>query len=212
MGRSVTGARPLTIDERHSRCDGFTSGQIVPAGAGERRVSIPASRDGPMRQAGNMITSSQVANFLSEDLRMAQVAAVSKSGVPVLGSLWFVFDSDRFWFSSHPSSPLAAAAARAADLAVLIDQFDPPDRIRQVRVRGPGRVETHYPERVQQIYERYLGRDVSVWPDFFRERVTDDTWTLWSVSPIQGTATINPNFREQSTRWACFADSPFAAL
>jgi hypothetical protein len=143
-----------------------------------------------------MITSSQVADFLSEDLRMAQVAAVSKSGVPVLGSLWFVFDSDRFWFSSHPSSPLAAAAARAADLAVLIDQFDPPDRIRQVRVRGPGRVETHYPERVQQICER----------------VTDDTWTLWSVSPIQGTATINPNFREQSTRWACFADSPFAAL
>ena len=28
MGRSVTGARPLTIDERHSRCDGFTPGQI----------------------------------------------------------------------------------------------------------------------------------------------------------------------------------------
>lgn len=157
-----------------------------------------------------MITRSQVAEFLSEDLRMAQVAAVSKSGVPLLGSVWFVFGDDRFWFSSHPSSPLVAAAARAADLAVLIDQFDPPDRIRQVRVRGPGRVETHHPERVQQIYERYLGRDVSTWPDFFRARVNDDSWILWSVSPRRGVATMYPDFREESTRWDCFADSPFA--
>ena len=159
-----------------------------------------------------MITPSQVVEFISEDLRMAQVAAVSKSGVPLLGSLWFVFDDDRFWFSSHPSSPLVAAAARCADLAVLIDQFDPPDRIRQVRVRGAGRVEIHRPERVQQIYERYLGRDVEVWPDFFRSRVNDDSWSLWSVSPERGVATMYPDFREESTRWDCFAESPFASL
>ena len=142
---------------------------------------------------------------------MAQVAAVSKTGLPLLGSVWFVFDDDRFWFNSHPSSPLVAAAGRDVDLAVLIDQFDPPDLIRQVRVRGPARVDVHSPERVRQIYERYLGRDVSSWPDFFRERINDATWTLWSLSPNSGTATMNPDFREQSTRWDSFADSPFAA-
>ena len=141
---------------------------------------------------------------------MAQVAAVTPSGVPLLGSLWFVFDDDRFWFSSHASSPLVAAAARDADIAVLVDQFEPPDLIRQVRVRGPGRVEAHSADRVRTIYERYLGGDADRWPDFFRERVIDDTWTLWSVSPDRGVATLYPGFREESTRWVRFADSPFA--
>ncbi len=161
-------------------------------------------------KAESMITPSQVVDFISEDLRMAQVAAVSKSGIPLLGSLWFLFDDDRFWFSSHPSSPLVAAAARGADLAVLIDQFDPPDRIRQVRVRGAGRLEIHRPERVRQIYERYLGCDVGAWPDFFRSRVNDDSWSLWSVPPERGVATMYPDFREESTRWDYFAESPFA--
>jgi len=65
--------------------------------------------------------------------------------------------------------------------------------------------------REVQIYERYLGRYVTGWPDFFRERVNDDTWTLWSMSPDSGTATMYPDFREQSTRWDCFAGSPFTA-
>lgn len=151
-----------------------------------------------------------VAEFLAEDLRMAQVAAVAPSGVPLLGSLWFVFDDERFWFSSHPSSPFVAAVQRTADIAVLIDQFDPPDRIRQVRVLGPGRIEVHDARRVRLIYERYLGRDLSEWPDFFGERVDDPSWTLWSVSPVHGVATMYPNFREQSIRWGCLADSPFA--
>ncbi len=158
-----------------------------------------------------VLESRHVTEFLAEDLRMAQVAAVARSGVPVLGSLWFVFDDERFWLTSHPSSPFVAAAQRSADLAVLIDQFDPPDRIRQVRVRGPGRIEVHDARRVQQIYARYLGRDVGAWPDFFRERVDDPTWILWSVPPVQGVATMYPNFREQSIRWDCFADSPFTA-
>ena len=152
-----------------------------------------------------------VAEFLAEDLRMAQVAAVTRSGSPLLGSLWFVFDDGRFWFTNHPSSPFVAAVQRRVDLAVLIDQFDPPDRIRQIRVSGPGRIEAHDARRVRQIYERYLGRSDSEWPDFFRERVDDPTWTLWSVSPVRGVATMYPDFREQSTRWDCFADGPFAA-
>jgi hypothetical protein len=129
----------------------------------------------------------------------------------LLVCLWFVFDDNRFWFNSHPTSPLVAATGRDVDLAVLVDQFDPPDLIRQVRVRGPGRVEIHDPARVQQIHERYLGSDVSRWPDFFRERINDDTWTLWSVSPHRGVATMYPDFREESTRWECFAESPFAS-
>ena len=158
-----------------------------------------------------MFEPRDVEEFLAEDMRMAQVAAVARSGIPLLGSVWFVFDDERFWFTSHPSSPFVAAAQRDVDLAVLIDQFDPPDRIRQVRVRGPGRIEVHDARRVRQIYERYLGRDVGEWPDFFRERIDDPTWTLWSVPPVQGVATMYPNFREESIRWDCFADSPFAA-
>ncbi|HEV7654347.1 MAG TPA: pyridoxamine 5'-phosphate oxidase family protein [Mycobacteriales bacterium] len=121
--------------------------------------------------------------FLGEPGRMAQVAAVSPRGVPLLGSVWFLYADGRFWFSSHPGTPFAAAALRSAEVAVLVDQFEPPDTIRQVRVRGRSRVEDPDPDRVHAIYARYLGADAAAWPAFFRARATDPTWTLWSVPP-----------------------------
>jgi hypothetical protein len=45
------------------------------------------------------------------------------------------------WFASHPSTPFGRAAERAASVAVLVDQFDPPQAIRQLRIRGTSRIE-----------------------------------------------------------------------
>lgn len=53
-----------------------------------------------------------IASFLGEPSRMAQVASVSASGVPPIGSLWFVFAGGRFWFSSRHGSVLTRAMTR----------------------------------------------------------------------------------------------------
>jgi hypothetical protein len=149
-----------------------------------------------------------IAGFLAETGRMAQVAAVSPRGVPLLGSVWFLFADGRFWFSSRPATPFAGAAGRGAEVAVLVDQFDPPDRIRQVRVRGRSRVEAPDPDRVRAIYRRYLGPDPAAWPPFFRDRAGSDAWLLWSVPPDSGVATVNPGFRPEETRWLTRTDAP----
>ena len=44
--------------------------------------------------------------FLKEVHRTAQVASVSESGIPLLGSLWFLYERERFWFSSAKSGVL----------------------------------------------------------------------------------------------------------
>jgi len=149
-----------------------------------------------------------IASFLEEPMRMAQVASVSPAGVPLLGSLWFLFDQGRFWFSSHPTSPLVRAFLHGAEVAVIVDDFTPPDEIRQVRVRGAAQQHSADPTQVQRIYERYLGPDLATWPDFFQTRVGSTDWTLWSVAPDSGVATINPDFRPIEVRWNIRADAP----
>lgn len=151
-----------------------------------------------------------VEGFLSEPGRSAQVASVSPFSVPLLGSLWFLFQDDRFWFSSAQSSPLAQAAARGCQVAVIVDDFSPPGSIRQVRVRGQGRVDAHDPERVHQIYERYLGEELDSWPSFFRDRFSlTNGWTLWSVAAETGMAVTSPDFFETVYRWSVPDQAPF---
>jgi hypothetical protein len=76
--------------------------------------------------------------FLNEPMRPAQVSAVSQSGLPLLGSLWFLFEDGRFWFNSLSGTLLLRAASGGTAVAVLVDDFDPPTRIMPVRVRGEG--------------------------------------------------------------------------
>ena len=146
--------------------------------------------------------------FLDEPRRMAQIAAVSPRGLPLLGSVWFVFADGRFWFTSHRSTPFPRAAEAGATVAVLVDEFDPPRAIRQLRVRGTSRIEQHDPQRVDAIYRRYLGADPDSWPPFFRTRVQDVSWTLWTVRPETGVATTNPGFRPTELRWSQPHDAP----
>lgn len=147
--------------------------------------------------------------FLDEPMRMAQVAAVSPSENPLLGSLWFEFAEGRFWFSSHPTSPLVLAARRSAPVAVIVDQFDPPDKIRQVRVRGQSQIEPHDVARVQAIYARYLGTDQEQWGSF-AERALDPSWNLWSVDTRSGVTTAFPDFNPTEVRWRDLEHSPLA--
>ncbi len=146
--------------------------------------------------------------FLDEPLRPAQVASVSRSGAPVLGSFWFVFANGRFWFSSRLDTPLTIAVAHGSEVAVLVDDFTPPNSIRQVRVRGLGTIESHDPRLVERIYRRYLGTMVAEWPDFFRARLTDPTWALWSVTPSSGLAVTSPSFEPREVRWRHPSESP----
>lgn len=152
-----------------------------------------------------------VDGFLDEPGRSAQVASVSPAMVPLLGSLWFLFENERFWFMSAQASPLAMAAARGDQIAVIVDDFSPPRSIRQVRIRGRGSVERHNQGMVRRIYERYLGEQEQSWPPFFRDRMgLTDGWTLWSVNPESGIAVTSPDFFEAVYRWNRRADAPFS--
>ena len=114
-----------------------------------------------------------------------------------------MFEDDRFWFNSESGSPLLRAANEGKPIAVLVDDFDPPNRIMQVRVRGEGSIEPHDPERVARIYRRYLGEAVSAWPLSFPERLTDPAWRLWSVPPRSGMAVDSSGFIDrQHARWS----------
>jgi len=153
-------------------------------------------------------TPFDIAAFLAEPLRPAQVASVSPSGVPVLGSFWFLFAQGRFWFSSRADTPLPIAFVHGAEVAVLVDDFSPPGRIRQVRVRGHGRMEPHDAGQVERVYGRYLGTDTDNWPHVFRARLTDQDWALWTVMPTSGLVVTFPNFEERELRWRHPVDSP----
>lgn len=121
-----------------------------------------------------------------------------------------MFENERFWFTSAQSSPLALAAARGDEIAVIVDDFSPPESIRQVRIRGRGSVERHDHRKVRRIYERYLGDQEQSWPAFFRDRVgLTRGWTLWSVDPESGIAVTSPDFFEAVYRWNRRADAPF---
>lgn len=136
---------------------------------------------------------------------------MSESGRPLLGSLWFLFERQRFWFSSAKAGVLPRAAKRGAPVAVIIDDFDPPASIRQVRVRGRAQIEPHDSAVVHRIYERYLGSDVETWPLFFRSLADQsDDWVLWSVYPDTGLALTAPDFVEIPYRWADIGHAPFA--
>jgi hypothetical protein len=149
--------------------------------------------------------------FLGEGGRSAQVAAVSPALAPLLGSLWYLFDNNKFWFRSPISSALVRAAERGAELAVIVDDFDPPASIRQVRVRGHGCIEAQDPVVVRRIYERYLGVAVHDWPPLFRGTIgVAEGWTLWSVSPESGMAVTSPGFVEEVYRWDTPDHAPFS--
>jgi hypothetical protein len=152
-----------------------------------------------------------IAAFLGEPLRRAQVSSVSPSGTPVLGSFWFLFTAGRFWFSSRPDTPLPIAFEHGAEVAIIVDDFTPPHSIRQVRVRGHGRFEPHDAGQVERIYRRYLGTEVGSWPQIFRARLTDPEWALWTVVPTSGLVAAYPNFHVREVRWVRPQDSPFPA-
>ena len=138
------------------------------------------------------------------------MASVSPALAPLLGSLWYLFDNCKFWFRSPLSSPLVRAAERGVELAVIVDDFNPPASIRQVRVRGYGGSEPHDPVLVRRIYERYLGLDVNDWPPLFQGTIgAGEGWTLWSVSPESGMAVTSPGFIEQVYRWDAPHRAPF---
>lgn len=133
---------------------------------------------------------------------------MSPAGAPVLGSYWFLFAQGRFWFSSRPETPIPCAFTRGAEVAVIVDEFSPPERIRQVRVRGPGRLEPHDADQVQRIYSRYLGTDLDDWPHSFRARLMEPGWALWTVTPTSGLVVAYPDFDTRELRWRRPEDSP----
>jgi hypothetical protein len=201
---------PTRRSERDSRRRLRRSRQRIADGTSSRgsRHSVGNRTEVPFRSAMTVNAPFDVAAFLDEPRRPAQVASVSPSGSPVLGSFWFLFAQSRFWFSSRRETPLPIAVAHGAEVAVIVDDFSPPTSIRQVRVRGDGHFETHDAGMVERIYRRYLGTGVEGWPEFFRDRLVDPDWGLWTVTPTSGLVVTSPDFDPREVRWEHPTHSP----
>ena len=212
------GTRPRTVGPaisdrrapgRHPRWPRTSPAGDMPYG---RVMPYPSARSqrcwGDNVEVQDLTVPYDVGGYLSEHLRPAQVSAVSQSGSPLLGSLWFLWVDRRFWFSSVSDSPLVRAFQNGSEVAVLVDDFSPPVDIRQVRVRGPARVERHDPARVKEIYERYLGADVDTWPGGLRNRLDDLNYIVWSVTPVSGVVASFAHFKGEEARWSNYDNCP----
>lgn len=128
---------------------------------------------------------------------MASVATVIGSGRPALSSMWFAFAERRFWFTTRDArNPFVDGACAGKPVAVMVSVFEPPKRIGLIRATGPARIEPPDRERVRAVYERYLGADLALWPEFFRERLDDSSFVLWSVHAVSGKAETFPELVE----------------
>ena len=148
-----------------------------------------------------------VVSWLDQPLLCASVAAVGKSGSPLLGVLWYKYDDGRFWFTTQRTHPLACAIPLVgAEAAVAVELFDPPQHIEMVRISGVGREERWDEQLVVRMYSRYLGADLDAWPaGTWRERLPngiDGKYMLWTISADRGFAVGYPNFGDAvELRW-----------
>jgi Pyridoxamine 5'-phosphate oxidase len=145
-----------------------------------------------------------IADFLAERHHCASVATVSASGSPALATMWFLFDSHRFWFHSPSASRAFLAAAEAgASVAVLVATWVPPADVRQVRAIGTARMEAHDPDRVERIYARYLDGDRAAWRAAWAEQIESADYRLWSVLAERGTAVSYEDLQDgPRMRWS----------
>jgi len=148
-----------------------------------------------------------VRSFLERPLLPASVATVGRKGGPVLGSLWFQFVEGRFWFSTRSESFLQSAR-NGSLMAVMVETFEPPDQIWLLRATGKSGLERHEPSRVEAIYRRYLGPELQNWPTFFRDRLHDKTFELFTVLPERGVVFAFPQFNTKEFRWDSFKECP----
>jgi hypothetical protein len=144
-----------------------------------------------------------VTAFLVEREHLASVATITPSGTPALAAMWFLFDSDRFWFHSPSASrAFLDAAERGDQVAVLVATWAPPSDVRQVRATGPARVEAHDLERIERIYDRYLDGDRAAWRAAWANQIESTSYQLWSVLAERGTAVSYENLQDgPRTRW-----------
>jgi Pyridoxamine 5'-phosphate oxidase len=145
-----------------------------------------------------------VNEFLAERHRVASVATVTASGTPALATMWFLFDSRRFWFHSPSASrAFLDAAARGASVAVMVATWDPPLDVRQLRATGTARTDAHDPDRVERIYGRYLDGDRAAWRAAWAQQIESKDYHLWSVLAERGTAVSYENLQDGArVRWS----------
>ena len=85
-------------------------------------------------------------------------------------------------------------------VATMVETFDPNGRVMQVRATGPAEICALDGERVNRLYDRYLGPS-GKWSNDWKMQADDRSYSLWRMTPESGVAIQFPNH--------CDAGGPF---
>lgn len=108
--------------------------------------------------------------FLARPLN-ARVATNGPSVRPV----WFHWEDGAFWIMTGPWTKLMGRIPTDPELALVVDSMDlTTGELLQVNVTGRGELLPWDAPRARKMLVRYLGEDVSSWPELYQAYVADE--------------------------------------
>lgn len=118
--------------------------------------------------------------FLDQPL-VAHVAANGPSG-PTVRPVWFLFEHGTLWWPTGSYSSLSEWLDDDPRVAVVIDDFDvETGRVHAVTMTGEAERRPLDVALATRKVAKYLGADVTNWPDRFRDAV-DDPDANWLIA------------------------------
>ena len=124
-----------------------------------------------------------VNEFLARPL-FAHLATGSPDG-PRESPVWFLWENGAIWIVGsrrHDSFPSRVEDEPRCALGV-VDFERSVGRVQHVGIRGRASVERFEPTRAKRLFARYLGSDVSAWPERFRSTLADGDNVFVRIEP-----------------------------
>jgi hypothetical protein len=114
------------------------------------------------------------------------VAHVAASG-PTLRPLWFLWEDAAFWWLTGGWTSLTSILKSDPGVALVVDRCDlETGTVQQVMAEGDAEIYQLDGGRAERILERYLGPDVTRWPERFKRDAFDDPATrLIRLEPVR---------------------------
>lgn len=142
--------------------------------------------DTSVLRSGSTWSGARIEQFLREATIPARFALVTRSGAPLVCSLWYVYEDDALWFATQRSARIVAMLEREPRCGFEVAGDTAPYR----GVRGQGRATlsaVRGPAVLEQLVDRYLG-------------TRDSTFARWLLARQQQEIAVRVGF-EWLTSW-----------